>query len=59
MRIAEKLIHYSLSSYRLMDNKEWFKTKSVGIFITALNKIVNEIAPKMVDEDIEEWVESV
>lgn len=42
-----------------MDNKEWFKTKSVGIFITALNKIVNEIAPKMVDEDIEEWVESV
>lgn len=43
MKIAKNLMHYSLASYRPMDNKEWFETKYTSYFITELNKIADII----------------
>lgn len=66
MRLAEKLLHYALNSYRPKDNKEWFQTDDVSIFVTKLDNVadfVNGIVPvDFVDpvedveiDDAEEW----
>jgi hypothetical protein len=41
MKIAERLMHYSLAPYRPKDNKEWFETEDVSHFITELNKVAD------------------
>ena len=54
MKIAEKLLHFTLSNYREQDNKEWFRTENSELFIKMLKKItrfINSIAPEDEDED--------
>ena len=57
MKIAEKLLHFTLSNYREQDNKEWFRTENSELFIKMLKKItrfINSIAPEDEDEDEDE-----
>ena len=57
MKIAEKLLHFTLSNYREQDNKEWFRTENSELFIKMLKKItrfINSIAPEDEEDDEDE-----
>ena len=48
MKIAEKLLHYTLASFRPEGNKEWFETDDVNRFVSDLDRIadfVNGMTP--------------